>query len=84
MKFKPQTDLAELKIDTDGNDDDKIIRFYNYVISGEAEKEFEPIQDDIDKNIPVSCPNCSAPYGEEILKGQTSVKCNYCGTVIML
>ena len=84
LKFKPQTDLDELKIDTDGNDDDKIIRFYNYVISGEAEKEFEPIQDDIDKNNPVSCPNCSAPYGEEILKGQTSVKCIYCGTSIML
>ena len=84
LKFKPQTDLDELKIDTDGNDDDKIIRFYNYVISGEAEKELEPIQDDTDKNIPVSCPNCSAPYGEEILKGQTSVKCIYCSTVIML
>lgn len=84
LKFKPQTGLNELKIDTNGNDDDKIIRFYNYVISGEAEKELEPIQENIDQNVPVSCPNCSAPYGEEILKGQTSVKCIYCSTVIML
>jgi chromosome segregation ATPase len=84
LKFKPQTDLEELKIDTSGNDDDKIIHFYNYVISGEAEKELEPVKESIEDNVPVNCPNCSAPYGEEILKGQTSVKCIYCGSVIKI
>ncbi|MFC1802849.1 hypothetical protein ACFL0D_02660 [Thermoproteota archaeon] len=84
FKFKAQTGLDELKVDTSSNDDDKIIHFYNYIISGEAEKELEPIQDSKDHNAPVKCPNCSAPYSEEILKGQTSVKCIYCGTVIKL
>ena len=84
IKFKPQTRLEELKIDTSGNDDDKIISFYNYIVSGEADKELEPMQENVENNAPVRCPNCSAPYQEEILKGQTSVKCIYCGTVIKL
>jgi hypothetical protein len=84
FKFKPQTGLEELKIDTTGNDDDKIIHFYNYVISGEAEKELEPVKETIEDNVPVTCPICSAPYREEILKGQTSVKCIYCGAVIKI
>jgi hypothetical protein len=84
FKFKPQTGLDELKFDTSGNEDEKIIYFYNYIISGEAEREFKPEQKDSDTSAPVSCPNCSAPYTEEILRGQTSVKCIYCGTVIIL
>ena len=84
FKFKTQTGLDELKVDTSSNDDDTIIRFYNYIITGEAEKELDPIQDTITQNAPVECPHCSAPYSEEILKGQTSVKCIYCGTVIKI
>jgi DNA-directed RNA polymerase subunit RPC12/RpoP len=84
FKFKSQTGLDELKIDTSRNEDEKIIHFYNYIISGEAEKELAPNQEETDHGAPIKCPNCSAPYGEEILKGQTSVKCIYCGTVIML
>ena len=84
FKFKPQTGLDELKVDTSSNDDDTIIRFFNYIITGEAEKELAPIQDTITHNAPVKCPHCSAPYSEEILKGQTSVKCIYCGTVIKI
>jgi hypothetical protein len=84
FKFKPQTGLDELKIDTSGNEDEKIIHFYQYIISGEAEKELTPIQKEADPGAPIKCPNCSAPYGEEVLRGQTSVKCIYCGTVIKL
>jgi predicted nucleic acid-binding Zn-ribbon protein len=84
FKFKPQTGLDELKFDTSGNEDEKIVYFYNYIISGEAERELESEKEDSDTSAPVNCPNCSAPYSEEILRGQTSVKCIYCGTVIML
>ena len=82
IKFKPQTGLEELRIDTSGDEDDKIIYFYNYIISGEADKELEPFEEAIEDNTPIICPTCSAPYREEILRGQTSVKCIYCGTVI--
>lgn len=84
FKFKPKTGLDELKIDTSGNEDDDIIHFYNFIISGEAEEELEPVKKETEDNIPVVCPNCSAPYREEILRGQTSVKCIYCGSVIKL
>lgn len=84
IKFKPQAKLAELKIDTDRNEDDLILHYYNHIILGEADKELEPVQEKIDKNIPIVCPTCSAPYREEILRGQTSVKCIYCGTVIQV
>ena len=84
IKFKPQTGLDEIKIDTSGNEDDQIIHFYNYIISGEAEKELDPIKETLENITPVACPTCSAPYREEILKGQTSVKCIYCGSVIKI
>jgi hypothetical protein len=85
FRFKPKTGLEELKLDTSGNDDEKVIRFYDYIITGEAQKELAPIMDETpDSSVPVNCPNCSAPYSEEILLGQTSIKCLYCGTVIKL
>jgi hypothetical protein len=85
LRFKPQTGLEELKLDTSGNDDEKVIHFYNYIITGEAQKELIPMLDEAsDSSVPVNCPHCSAPYSEEILLGQTSIKCLYCGTVIKL
>ena len=83
IRFKPQTGLDEIKIDTRNNDDDELIRYYNYVISGESDKELKS-REKSDSPVPTSCPNCSAPFNEEILKGQTSVKCRYCGTVIKI
>jgi DNA-directed RNA polymerase subunit RPC12/RpoP len=82
IRFKPQTGLDELKIDTSGDEDDQIIHFYNYIVSGEAERELGPIEETQEDHVPVVCPTCSAPYQEEILRGQTSVKCIYCGSVI--
>ena len=76
--------MDELKIDTSGDEDDQIIHFYNYIISGEAEEELEPVKDVTKKDVPVVCPTCSAPFQEEILRGQTSVKCIYCGSIIKL
>ena len=83
IRFKPQTGLDEIKLDTKDNDDDELIRYYNYVISGEAEVKLEQGEKP-SSPIPTSCPNCSAPFNEEILKGQTSVRCRYCGTVIKI
>jgi hypothetical protein len=85
LRFKSQLNLEELKLDTSGKDDEKVIRFYNFIINGEAQKELSGIVDEsTESSVPVNCPNCSAPYSEEILLGQTSLKCLYCGTVIKL
>jgi len=84
IKFKTQTGLPELKLDTSNNDDEKVIHFYNRIISGEAEKELSQEQTDglTESQEPLNCHNCSAPIKEEIMRGQTSIKCIYCGTVI--
>jgi hypothetical protein len=84
IKFKPEIGVGEIKIDTRNNDDDELINKYNYVMSGQAEIELDPNKEEGDKIAPVFCPNCSAPYTEEIYKGQTSLKCKYCNTVIKL
>jgi hypothetical protein len=81
VRFKAHLGLKELKIDTSGNEDTRIIQAYNYIVSGEAEQDIG-LGDESEPNGLVACPTCSAPYQEEILLGQTSVKCIYCGTVI--
>ena len=84
IKFKPDIGVGEIKMDTRNNDDDELINQYHYVMSGQAENELDPNKGEGNQIAPVFCPNCSAPYTEEIYKGQTSVKCKYCNTVIKL
>ena len=85
ISFRKSTNVEDLKIDTTGSDADKLLRFYNYIISGEAQKElvYDQVEETTKPEI-VSCPHCSAPFNEEIMKGQTSISCKYCGTVIKL
>jgi len=84
IKFKPDIGVGEIKMDTRNNDDDELINQYHYVMSGQAENELDPNKGEGNQIAPVFCPNCSAPYTEEIYKGQTSVKCKYCNAVIKL
>lgn len=36
------------------------------------------------KNAPTQCPSCSSAYTKPVLRGQTEVRCEYCGTVTRL
>lgn len=81
IRFKPQTGVPELKLDTTGDEDTRILQKYNYIVSGEVERDLG-LEEEDEEYVPVVCPNCSAPYREEILLGETMVKCIYCGTVI--
>lgn len=76
----------EIKFDTRGRDADRLIRFFKFIMSGEAEKELEmeeEVKEGRDK-VPITCSYCSAPYQDEVYRGQTSLKCKYCGSVIHL
>ena len=89
ITFKPQSGLQEMKFDVKGHEADSVIRFYNYIVSGQADAEASSVEGppppptDEKPKITV-CPRCGAPFTEEIYRGQTSVQCRYCGAVIPL
>jgi hypothetical protein len=63
-------------------------RLINRVNAGEMEKErvqttAAPTADK-PKTMPSQCPACGARFTQELVRGMTSVKCQYCGTVTRL
>lgn len=87
ITFKPNSGQQEMKLDTKGDDTDLVIRFHQFISSGEADLELDTIKGpktDEQKPIPIVCPRCGAPYTQEVYRGQTSLQCKYCGTTIPL
>jgi hypothetical protein len=87
VKFKPETGLGDVKFDTRGNEGDQVIRNFEYISSGEADRDLAEAHGEEEEEreaAPVVCPICSAPYTAEIYRGQTSLECKYCGAVIHL
>jgi hypothetical protein len=88
IRFKPERGLAETPFDVKGWEADIITRFFSYIIGGEADKDIASIRGTPVKEAPtiqlVRCSHCGAPYTREIYKGETSVKCEYCGTSIVI
>jgi len=87
VRFKPDSGLEEMPFDVKSEECDMIIRFFNYIISGEADIDIATIRGVASKVAPpavniLRCPACGAPYTREVYRGQTSVKCEYCGSVI--
>jgi len=87
IKFKPESRLEEMKLDTKGYEADWMLRFYNFIVSGEADNELasqekEPGVEEREEHRPLVCEICGAPYTDEVYRGQTSVQCRYCGAVI--
>ncbi len=88
VKFKSSTGQEETQFDVKGNEADIIKRFFDYLISGEADKDIAKIKGTTPTAAPtkqlVRCPNCFAPYTREVYKGQKTVQCEYCGTQIVI
>jgi hypothetical protein len=88
VRFKPERQLEEKPFDVKGWEADVITRFFGYIIGGEADKDIATIRGVQVKEAPtiqiVRCSTCGAPYTREIYKGQTSVQCEYCGTLIVI
>ena len=85
VTFKPDSGQQEMKLDTDGEDADLVLRFHNFISNGEADQELDATEGsktDERPSVPIVCPRCSAPYSEEIYRGQTSLQCKYCGATI--
>ena len=88
IRFKPERQLEETPFDVKGWEADVITRFFNYIIGGEADRDIALIKGAPVKEAPtiqiVRCSHCNAPYTREIYRGQTSVQCEYCGTLIAI
>ena len=86
IRFKPETRLEETPFDVKGWEADIVMRFFNYIVGGEADRDIATVKGLPIKAAPtiqvVRCPHCGAPYTKEIYRGQTSVQCEYCGTSI--
>ncbi len=87
IKFKTESRLEEMKLDTKGYEADWMLRFYNFIFSGEADEELasqekEPGVGETEEPRPLVCEICGAPYTDEVYRGQTSVQCSFCGAVI--
>jgi hypothetical protein len=89
IRFKPESNIKEMKIDTTNEDAENILRFFNWIVSGKADLELNEGKEDNDRtdsleNQEILCSFCSAPYRNEVYRGQTTVQCNYCGTMIRI
>lgn len=86
ITFKRESRLKEMKLDTKGHEADCMLRFYNFVVSGDADKELEALGEEgveeVKERGPLICVICGAPHTDEIYRGQTSIQCKYCGAVI--
>ena len=62
--------------------------FIGRVKSGEIAKERTvPVDEDATEavsNAPTKCPNCGGTLNQTILRGQTEITCEFCGSVIRL
>ncbi len=89
IQFKPESQIKEMKIDTTNEDAENILRFFNWIVSGKADleldegKENDDIFNNLD-NLEVLCSFCGAPYRNEVYRGQTTIQCDYCGTMIRI
>ncbi len=88
-KFASESGLPEMKFDTTNQDAEWATKSFNYIVSGQAEKELAavtPAITEAEKESPqlIVCPVCSAPYTEKIYRGQTSINCKYCGAVVSI
>ena len=88
IEFAPESGIPEMKLDTKGNEADWITQSFNSIVSGQVDEELSSVtpKTESDKDSPqlLICQICGAPYNEKIYRGQISVNCKYCKTVITL
>ena len=90
VRFKRESGQQEAQFDVEGWEADATERFFNYIISGDADKDIATIKgtSPITPETPgiqvVYCTHCHAPYTREIYKGQKSVQCDYCKAQIVV
>jgi hypothetical protein len=78
-------DEPQLVLDAYGEDADETIKLFNQISMGQIDTDLEktkPTDKEPAEKRLITCPYCGAPYRDEIYRGQVSVQCKYCATVI--
>ncbi len=78
-------DTPQLVVDAYGDDADETIKLFNQISSGQIDLDLsktKPADKEPAEKRLITCPYCGAPYRDEIYRGQISVQCKYCSTVI--
>jgi prefoldin subunit 5 len=88
VRFKPEVGIPETPIDVKAWEADVITRFYRYITGGEADRDIATTRGVTAPAVPsiriARCSACGAPHTGEIYQGQTSVKCEYCGSNVVI
>ncbi|HYK93133.1 MAG TPA: hypothetical protein VEY07_03720 [Thermoplasmata archaeon] len=88
VAFRPEVGIPVTPYDVKGWEADVITRFYKYITGGEAARDIATVRGGAAPAAPtiklVRCSACGAPHSGEIYQGQTSVKCEYCGTTVAI
>ena len=77
----------ELKLDTKSEEADLVIKYFGLITSGQIDEELYKQKPETPKSSEkrmLSCPKCGAPYTDEVYRGQLTVKCKYCNTIITI
>jgi len=85
LKFSPKAPVREARFQL--KEDSSAWRaLIGRVLSGEIEKEraIPEVPPEEVKEIPAKCPFCGAALPQEIVRGMTTITCEYCGNVIRL
>ena len=84
IDFKQQT-IPQFKLDTKGEEADLVIKYYGLITSGKIDEELKKLLPSVKKLVEpkiLSCSKCGAPYSDEVYRGQLTVQCKYCNTMI--
>lgn len=88
VHFRPEIGIAVTPFDVKGWEADVITRFFRYITGGEAARDIATVRGVAAPGPAtiklVRCPSCGAPPTGEVYQGQTSVKCEYCGSSVAM
>lgn len=86
IEFRSGAPFRQAWFHLDGQDCNLWKGYINQAAAGEFDDDrVQPVDEKVIermRNIPSQCPNCGAPMNQTVLRGQTTVNCEYCQYVI--
>ncbi len=88
VQFRPEVGIPVTPIDVKSWEADVITRFFKYITGGEADRDIASIRGTPPPSSVsikmLRCSACGAPHTGEVYQGQNSIKCEYCGSMVVI